>query len=217
MSTLANLRGNLRTELKIDPNGRIWNDATLNGYLVEAVNQIQQDGNYDWHFNDAEGSDNTVASQTSYDLPTDFVRLEYDTVKINGVSMQKADYRWLWRDKLFDSTGDPTFYALRGTKIYFALTPDTGGDSITYLYRKKLATMSADTDDSGLDTEFDNALVKWAAYLAWSTVEGRENKGIAAAQDYQEAMKGCFTQFLGRRDDANFQMSFEVPSDYTSY
>lgn len=52
MSTRSQLRGKLRTELKIDPNGKIWSDAVLNQYINTAYFQAQKDGNYKWRAND---------------------------------------------------------------------------------------------------------------------------------------------------------------------
>lgn len=209
-TTLTLYKDRLRAELKIDPNGRVWSDTSLTRALNDALEQIEQDGNFDWPFNDGEVSDSTVIDQAAYALPTDFVRVELDGVKYNKKELTSASYNWLYKQNYFDQSGNPVYYALRGDNIYFAQKPS---EVQTYevLYRKKLTTMSANSDDPGLPTEFDHAMTKWAAYILWSTIEGRENKAISAAQDYQEAIKGLFDQYLGTRDDVNYNMSFEVP------
>ena len=49
MSLLTN-RSNLRSDLKIDPNGRVWSDATLNRYLNEGQREVINDPDADWQF-----------------------------------------------------------------------------------------------------------------------------------------------------------------------
>lgn len=213
MSTLLQLRDKLRTELKIDPNGRIWTDSTLNGYINQAVNQIQQDGDYNWHFNDSVNSESTVIGQAAYALPSNFVRLEGGSVKYDNNEISPQSYNYLWANNYFDNNGTPNQYALRGDSLYLASKPDSI-KTLTYLYRSKLATMAADGTDSGMPNSFDILVTKWAAYLAWSTIEGRADKAVAAAQDYQEAIKGLNAQFLGRRDDSYFQFQYETINQF---
>lgn len=209
MATLATLRSYLRSELKIDPNERVWSDSILNRAINDAVDQVQQDGDYNWHFNETENSESTVIDQAAYTLPSDFVRLELNSVTYDSSEIFKDDYNYLWKQGWFDTSGKPSKYALRGTSIYLALRPNEI-KTLKYLYKSKLTAMVADADDSGLPDDFNLAVIKWAAYLAWSTIEGRENKGIAAAQDYQEAIKGLFAQYLGRRDEGDYQFNFEL-------
>jgi hypothetical protein len=42
-STRAELRSDVKTELKKDPNGRIWSDAELNNYINKAYAKVQKD------------------------------------------------------------------------------------------------------------------------------------------------------------------------------
>lgn len=208
MSTLATLTAKLRTELKIDPNARVWNDVTLARNVNDAVRQIESDGNFDWHFNDAENTEATVVGQAAYPFPDNFVRLEADTVLYDSGQLQPIDYNYAWKAKYFATNGTPSVFAVRGANLYLGLRP-SAIKNLTYLYRAKLTEMALAADDSGLPAEFDTAAVKWAAYLCWSTIEGKENKAIAAAQDYQEAMKGLFAQYLGRRAQNEYRFNVE--------
>lgn len=209
MSNLQTLISKLRTELKIDPNGRVWNDTTLERAIGDAIDQIESDGNYDWHFNNAENSENTVIGQSGYDLPDNFVRLENDTVLYNSAELYPIDYNFGWKNNYFSTNGTPSNFALWGDKIYLGKAPDAI-QTLKYLYKKKQTPMVALSDDSGLPSGFDTACIKWAAYLCWSTIEGKENKAISAAQDYQEAMKGLFAQYLGRRDSNTYSFGIET-------
>lgn len=215
MSTLLNLRSRLRTELKVDPNGRIWSDATLDTALNQAVLQIQQDGDFDWHFNDAVNSETTVASTATYALPSDFVRLELNTVKYNSSSLEQVDYRWLFRtNSSLAVDGTPAYYYLRGTNIGLFKRPN---DTLTleYLYRSKLTAMSDDADDSGLPSDFDEAVTHFTCYLAWNDIAGKNDKAIESLQNYKLVMEGLYAQYLGRRDQGNFSFGFETTRDYT--
>ena len=53
--TLLTNRANLRTNLKIDPNGRIWSNATLNRFLNEGQREIINDPDVDWPFKQTTG------------------------------------------------------------------------------------------------------------------------------------------------------------------
>lgn len=209
MSNRSTLRTAVRNELKIDPNGRIWSDSVINSALVKAVTKIEQDGNYDWHFNDAENSQSTVISTGTYNLPTGFVRVE-GPVKWNGQVLDSTSYKYL---KSAYSTlavdGTPTVYYLRGSLIGLFQRPDAI-QTLEYPYRKELTAMSSDSDDSGMESKFDEAITQYASYLCWKQIQGREDKATQAIQYYKEAMEGLYAQYLGRRDDVNFGMSFET-------
>lgn len=212
MATLQTLRDQLKDELKIDPNNSIWSNTVLNRAIVQAVRQIQQDGNYDWHFNDNETSMSTVVSQATYALATGFVRLEDGTVKYNQYQLKPADYVWLKGTfTTLAQDGQPVYYYLRGNNLGVYPRPNAI-QTLEYTFRKKLTDMSSDTDDSGLPDEFNEALTQFACYLTWNDIEGREDKAIAAINNYNEMIKGLFDQFLGRRQDANFNFSFDVPT-----
>lgn len=216
MSSLVTLRNRLRDELKIDKNGRVWNDTILNRNIVQAVRQIQQDGNFDWYFNDAEYSVATTPSTGTYTLPTGFIRFELGTVKWNGYPLEKADYRWLKRNyQTLSADGNPSCYYRRGTNIGLFLRPNAA-QTLEFLYRKQLTDMSADADDSGMPSTFDEAIVQYAAYLTWNDIMGRADKATESVQNYRLAMEGLYTQYLGRDDEGNFGFSFETTTNQNS-
>lgn len=209
MSTLLTLRSKLRAELKIDPSGRIWNDSTLNEYVNDAVSQIQSDGNFDWSMCDATHTDATAIGTSDYALPDNFVRMEGQTFLYDGGQLRPQTYNYLYVNGYFLVSGSPSYYAIRDNKVWLAATPDAI-KNISFLYRKRLDEMATDAADSGMPIEFDTAIVKYAAYRAWSPIEGRENKAVASMQDYNEIMKGIFAQYLGRYQDENFQFQYET-------
>lgn len=210
MATRLTLRDNLRDELKIDATGKVWSDSILNRNLEVAKRKIQQDGDFQWHFNDGENSEAAVVSQREYDLPSDFVRIEESTVRYDGTLLDKTTLNQLRRqNKDLTTDGRPAVYYLRGNSLGLYLRPD---DTLTidYLYRKRLADFVDDSTDSGMPAEFDEAQIQYASYLCWNDIQGRADKALEAIQNYKEMMEGLYAQYLGRRDEGNFQMGFEV-------
>lgn len=213
MATRTSLRDRVRIyELKIDPNGKIWNDNTLNAFIQQAQYQVQQDGNYDWTFNqDGTNTQSTVASQATYSLPSDFGRLEL--VKYNNQQLKPTTLRELHeKNTTITGTGTPSKYYLTGDNIGLYLEPDAVND-LFILYKKKLAAFTDNTTDNGMPAEFDDAVALYASYLAWKTIDGKQDKAIQALQSYRLSLEGLMAQFIaGRRDEADFGFRFEVIS-----
>ena len=211
MSTLLTLRNLVRNnKQKIDLNGRVWSDGEINTAIKQAITQIQQDGDYNWHFNDAEFSQNTSIGTATYALPTGFVRIEKGTVKYNTQPLDPIRYATLKRNyTTLAVNGNPSVYYLRGVNIGLFQRPDAI-NVLEFLYRKKLTAMAVDVDDSGMESDFDEAIVQYASFMLWSVIQGRNDNAISAIQNYKQAMEGLNEQYLGRRDDADFQFGFEV-------
>jgi len=60
-TTRSQLRADVRTELKKDPNGKIWSNPELNNYINKAYLKVQKDGNFQWRENQANTTFSTVA------------------------------------------------------------------------------------------------------------------------------------------------------------
>lgn len=206
-TTKQNLRDWLRLELKIDPNGRIWSNAILDRNLEKARTKVQSDGNHDWSFNDGENTENSVAFQALYDLPEDFVRIEEGQVRYNYQAVQPVNYAELKAIHAnLNYFGRPNNYYLRGASIGFFYVPNEV-KQIDYCYRRRLPFLVNDTDETGMPTEFDEAVLQYASYLCWGDIQGREDKANQAIQNYLEAIGTLYQQFLNR-NDANLSFKF---------
>lgn len=208
-TTKQNLRDWLRLELKIDPNGRIWSDAILDRNIEKARTKVQSDGNHDWSFNDGENVENSVAFQATYDLPDDFVRLEEGQVRYNNQTVLPGNYSELKATyKDLAQFGQPNYYYLRNNTIGLFYAPNEV-KQIDYCYRKKLPFLASDSDETGMPTEFDEAILQYASYLSWGDIQGREDKANQAIQNYLEAIGGLYQQYLNR-NDANLSFKFST-------
>jgi hypothetical protein len=69
--TLSELRVKVRQEMKIDRNGRIWDNPTVDDAINLAILTVQKAANFNWQMNDACTTIQTVAGQETYSLATD--------------------------------------------------------------------------------------------------------------------------------------------------
>jgi hypothetical protein len=167
-----------------------------------------------WHFNDATHTTTTVASTQEYSLPTDFVRVEGPTVKYDNTILTRREYADLFSSyQDLTTEGNPSTYYLRGDNIGLFQVPNAA-KTLKFLYRKQLTAMSADTDDSGMPSNFDEAIVAYAEHLCWGDLNGKEGSAQRAFEKYQSAIDALNAQYLGRRDDANFSFGFDTISSW---
>ena len=175
MSTLLELRGKLRTEMRKDPNGRIQADSLLDRNLNKAVDKIAAWADFAWPHCDGDYSVTTTPSDGTYDLPEDFVRIEkgsredvnIGSVKFNTKPLREVDFRWL--KTTFPSLsidGDVSYYSVRGFSIYLFKRP-TIAAALEFLYRKSPSEMVDDDDDCFFGSDFDKAIVFYAKYYCF--------------------------------------------------
>ena len=181
-TTRSQLRADVRTELKKDPNGKIWSNPELNNYINKAYLKVQKDGNFQWRENQANTTFSTVAWTQEYALPTDLgkiqlVRFEwtnlYNTTKVQLKRQQSTFVSWT-----------PSKYYLFGVNIGFDVLPSTVW-TVDLDYQARLTAFTADTDESGFNSDFDLAIVKYAAFLAWSSIDWKQGTASSQLQEYQ--------------------------------
>lgn len=177
-STRTTIRSLLRRELRIDPNGKIWTDSSLNTYINRAYLQLQQDWNLDWQENDANNSYTPSAQETS--LPSDFWKVVL--VRYNGTELHWTTKTDLKKEISTFQAWIPSRYYLYSNTLGTDTIPSSG--TIDLDYKKINAWFSADTDTSDYPTGFDTAIVKYSAYLAWSSIKWNEQKAQVSLNDY---------------------------------
>jgi hypothetical protein len=207
-TTLAQLVSKLRSELKIDPNDKIWSTDAKEEYVNSAYLQVQRDGQFNWRENQVE-DDTTiqmVAGTEKYNLPSDFVRLDYIQTRDNLFVLRAST---LSKIRTRGNTGNsaPNEYFIYGNQIGFYPKPDKSYTTLI-LYRKRLATLT-DSQDSELPSDFDQAIIKYAAYLAWSSPRGNPQVAGQKLEDYKASMSRLRLTYL-LQNSADLKFSYQV-------
>ena len=190
MSTLAQLRSQLITEIDIDPKQRLFSTQTLNTNINRALRKIEQDANYGLPENRALVLVSPSTQETN--LPSDFVKIGSPESVKQGDSnpVMPADYfALLSQYNLNDTSGSAQYYYVRkdAGQWIFGIYPHGGGGTITVPYQKKLTEMVADSDNSPLDEDFDEAIVQYAKYLTIRRKQGKEQAAVDALAGFKEA------------------------------
>lgn len=192
-TTRAQLRADVRTELKKDPNGKIWSDSALNSYINKAYLKVQKDGNFQWRENQANTTVSTVVWTQEYALPTDLGKIQL--VRYQGTNLINTTKVILKRQYSSFVSGTPSKYYLFWANIGVDVLPDAVG-TIDIDYLKRLASFTADTDESGFNDDFDMAIVKYAAFLAWSSIDGKQNTATAQFNEYKLELDNLASTYI---------------------
>lgn len=181
-TTRAQLRADVRTELKKDPNGKIWTDASINNYINKAYLKVQKDGNFQWRENQGNTTASTVVWTQEYALPTDFWKIQL--VRFNWTNLIPTTKVQLKREQSTFVSGTPSKYYLFWANYWFDVLPNVVG-TIDIDYQKRLTAFTADTDESAFNDDFDTAIVKYASFLAWSSIDGKQQTAGSELDEYK--------------------------------
>lgn len=194
-TTLEDLRSQLLSELKIDPNSRINSVSLLNRNINRGLRKVQQETNYSLPDNVTSTTISTTSGTQEENLPSDFMRIASPHgVKLNdNTPLYPVDYvGLLGQENLSTDSGQPLRYYIRKTSssqwvIGFYPGPDSSY-TITVPYYKKLTEMSSNSDESPLDEDYDESIVQYAAYLTMRRIKGFESKAADFLDFYKEAI-----------------------------
>lgn len=187
----VDLRQDLRDEFKTDPNGRIWQNRELNKFLGQAYLQIQADTNFNLPENQAAPDTfSTAAGTQEYNLPANFGRMNKVLIANSNFPLEEIELGALYEKfPAQTESGSPTRFYLRNNKIGLHPIPNAV-QTITRLFVNRFTFPANDSDLIEYDDdEIAGALVKYAAYLAWSAPRGNRQTAIEKLQDYKELMK----------------------------
>lgn len=209
-TTLSQLASDLRTELRIDPNDKIWPLATKERYLNRAYVKVQRDGQYRWRQNEVEYEFSLAGGQEKYELSSaitadDFTRLDYIQLRDSLTNLRNVSLE-IVRTRGSTGTGQPNEYFIFGTTIGFYPIPDAAY-TVLILYRRKLAKMTS-SQAMLLPDDFADAIVKYAAYLAWSSPRGERGKAEESKGDYEELMSELKVSYL-LQDSSNLKFGYQ--------
>lgn len=169
-------------EVKIDKHKRIWSDDLWTKYINQAIRRIQKDGNFEWNENVTEYVLPLVGGTQEYDFVSDFVRMDYAIME-DGQILTKTTKQDVLR-KGTTSNGKPVSYYIRGGKIGFWATPDKAYN-VNVLYKRVMPALSSTNNTLEFSDSFEDLIVKYAAYLAWSSPRGNAQEAQMKLQDYR--------------------------------
>ena len=199
MSTLSTLRSKFNNDVSINKSFQQWNSSLVDQFLNQAYYQVQKDGNFDWSEN--ETSSTLTYTSNEADLPSDFMVLSI--VKAGTSTLSSTNKLSLVNNNAdLTNTGSPSQYYLYGGKLGLDKVPTP---AVTIYYKKQLPDMT-DVVDSSFPDRFDTAIVKYAAYLAFSTYLPSDPRGQIRLQDYQQAFDSIFNYQI---DDSSISFSYE--------
>lgn len=183
-TTLAALVARLNSEIKIDKNNKIWSEDDKEQFINDAYFQVQKDMSFKLRANQASLTFSTAAGTQEYALPSNFITARL--VTYNGEPLDKTEYEDLKEQNQGNAQGTPYEYYIYGDNIGLNSIPDAVGTVILY-YRKRLPTLT-DSQNTVLVTDFDLAIIKYAAYLLWSTPRGNRDTAQEKVTDYKQAI-----------------------------
>lgn len=192
-STRAELRADLRTELKKDPNAKIWSDDSLNNYLNKAYAKVQKDGNYQWRENQGNTTFSTVVWTQEYTLPIDLWKIQL--LRYNGTVLLPTNKVSLKRQQANFVSGTPSQYYIFSANVWFDVLPSSVW-TIDFDYIKRLTKLTTDTQESEFNDDFDVAIIKYAAFLAWSTIDGKQQTSWAKLQEYNLELDTLYSTYI---------------------
>lgn len=221
-ASLSVLRSITRDEMKVDKNGKIWSNSSMDRLLKISHRKIQKD--LDWAFPANE-------PLSLLEIPTDG-SLEYDLivhkvavvqlVKVNNirVSPLSRKRRELMGSNLTNS-GQPSRYYLRGGSIGFNTVPSSGS-VISILHLLKVDPPTEDAGSLLPDTDEVNQIIAlYTKYLAWKQIKGQDATADQALAEYRQQMNEVRQEFWPLDEDLKFNTdrntgSFSGRNDWCS-
>jgi len=204
MSTLLSLRTDLRNEIKIDPNWKIWSDSVLNSAINRAYTRVQADWNFEWREHDANTTITTVSWTQEYSLTSnisDFIRIEL--VRYEWDDLFKTTKVALKRKFATFTSSIPIRYYIRWTVIGLDPTPNAAW-TLDIDYKKKLTALSSDSDTIDFPDDFDLLIIKYASYLVWNTARWNRQTAQEKIQDYQDILNMLLWTYI-QYDENDYQ------------
>lgn len=184
MTSQSTLRTLTRDEIRIDPNGKIWTNAQIDGFVNKAYLDITIDASLDLQENQEETTITTAVGTREYNLPADFLRV--DSVSIDNRELENTTKKQVVIINTDQTQGQPFEYYLYNNKIGFNPVPNQIF-VFNLLYKSLLPTIT-DSVESELPDRFDSLIAVRAAYYAFRQVRGNEQAAVDKNRQYEEEM-----------------------------
>lgn len=181
MPDLAAIRDWVREQAQYETDD--WSDTKLNNVVNQGLRIIS--ARYPWPWLLATTTLDTIASQQSYTIASDFLRLH--SVLPTGVNdrldiVSPIEAFETWGDN-FQEAATATSCFLLGSKLYLVPIPSTTATAAYQVHYVKRATiMSNDTDTPEFDSEFHLLLAEYGVAKVWEREEDFTKRDAALAQ-----------------------------------
>lgn len=219
-TTPAQLVSAVNTELRVNTGNKIWSTSTILGYINQAIRRVEVDLRFESNANaPASSTTSTVQGTAEYDLPADFA--EMDMVQLNNGSNIYTLYPIEYQETLLlnpnNTQSQPSNYYIRGSKIGMYQIPDSSSYTILLFYRKLVSSLTTGGSDLELNDVYVPSIVKYAAYLAWSSMRGNEQAAEQKRQQYLEEVGIQITRVLAQDPNSMVFRSDRKRYDINSY
>lgn len=166
MSTLTQLQTALRSRVG-NPTTADVPDATLTDLINRSIEEIED--RYRFRNNRKNSSFTTVASQPSYNLPSDFLNVMAVGDTTNGVKLEQKDDQWFLsnRGQFYDSAGvayegKPLYYIPYRGYITLLPVPDASSYAIRVSYKNAYVPLATGTDEPLIPSVWTEGILKLA-------------------------------------------------------
>lgn len=213
----------------VDPNGKVWDDPSVDAAIFDAFRHIQRDFNLDLDACKGSFSLVTVPGQQEYPisgLASDFVQLR-DVIDATGMLLQPDDKENLYSQGFYNLIGQQI--ALPSRRYFFNgniglyPTPSTV-QTLMCFYRKSLPLPTSDgVTLSPLPVDFDRAIGLLGAYYLWSQPQNGYPQGaIKMENQYRHDELPSLKAVYAIQDRKNAywgvkRRKYSVFNDKTSY
>lgn len=199
------------SEMLADLNARIGSEPEISNsqmtyWLNQAMRAFCMESDFTWL--EKKQTANTVASQSLYNVPTDYKRTV--ELRIDATSTSKNIYTFLPHEtRVLADTTDKVFSEYNG-QLEISPTPSANGtNNIELWYIRKPTNMSAGSDspsDSGIANmpeEYHEALVIYA-FSIYNTYDEEHGEARQLMGNPRNPVPGTYAYFvdLARREDA---------------
>lgn len=207
-TTLANYITYLDNDLTRDPNHRIRTQTTKERAINRWYISTQMAIGMQSRTMETSASSSQSAWDNTYTLPSDFLGARLVEWEGNPLILTTNDE--IRRIETTSTSGTPSHYYITWDTLYIRPTPASAG-TLTVYYNHIEATLTSGVD-SALPTYYDHAVILYAAYSLFMSVDPSK-----ASQYYQARQEALHNVSMGMLLDAPYRMRYERWGQDTSY
>lgn len=211
--TLSELYAKVRSEMKVDRNGRIWSNADIKEAINLAILTVQKAANFNWQINDACQTIQTVQGQAEYSLSSDSQGLQL--VEYNSDAIFSADKLEIQALNKTLPAGTPRFYYIYWGNLGLSPIPTTSNQEIKVWYQKFLVPLDVDTDTLPFPADFCKTVVLYASYDLFTQTSDSTNlqRANVKLERYKQELNTIRLAYLiPDRGQVKYKTSYIAPS-----